>query len=361
MHTLHCALEAVYRSRAVRGEMFLQNGHIAMTFSHPSSHLHWRASFNAHAQQMDFTQHVSSIWVLAHASLGQKGFAHMKHDSSSSPAGSWRRDGSATSTTKEVGFLRMRGMLCRLIFFEDNYRRLTDGDGYYLCVTMGEVELKAARLATQLQDMLVNINADPFPTPARVCTMTFTAQTNMASVCGSSVMVATSLVEGTGPLGFSKKRKRDAGFYNQTTICHGSKSIKVFKNGSIHVTGCTSPAQFLEVATEVCRLLDLCCNEDTTTRITDFDVHMININFAAGRCLLLQDLRDTCLARGHTAIYDADVYPGLKVKLGEGNNKVTALVFKSGKIIMTGKDPTQLATEQRHIAEVLAAKKNVGA
>lgn len=358
MHTLHCALEAVNRSRAVRGEMFRQNGHIAMMFSHPSSHLHWRASFNAHAQHMDFTQHVSSSWVLAHASLGQKVFAQMKHASSSSPPESCRRDGMATSTTKEVGFLRMRGMLCRLIFFEDYYRDVGVCLGCSSVVTMGPIEIKAARLATQLQDMLRDINAEPFATPARVCTMTFTAKTSLASVCRSSVMVATSLVDGNGPLGFSKKRMRDAGFFNQTTICHGSKSVKVFKNGRIHVTGCTSPAQFLEVAAAVCCLLDL-CGDDTGTHITDFDVHMININFAAGRNLLLQDLRDSCLARGHTAMYDADVYPGLKVKLGVGASKVTALVFKSGKIIMTGKGPAHLAAAHRHIAEVLGAKKNV--
>ena len=48
-------------------------------------------------------------------------------------------------------------------------------------------------------------------------------------------------------------------------------------------------------------------------------------------------LRDALVSRGHCTLYDADMYPGLNVKLRVGDGRrVTALVFGSGKVILTG-------------------------
>lgn len=210
------------------------------------------------------------------------------------------------------------------------------------------MDAKAQQLTNDLNGALDAINAQTYtriaPSCARVSTMTITARLNVDKVCRDSMAIAVSLMDGTGPLSSSKasrKRKPPSVFYNQFSCCHGTKSIKVFKNGRMHVTGCTSPVQFLEVASAVCTLMTevagiSACDGSASVRVLDFDVHMINMNFGVGTPLYLQDLLTKCASRGFIASYDADTYPGLNVKMPINDRHVTALVFKSGKIIITG-------------------------
>lgn len=228
---------------------------------------------------------------------------------------------------------------------------------------------RASDLSRQLDEVIQTINARTFrhlaPTRAAVSTMTITASLNVRRVCRDSMMIALSLVEGDGPLLASEakthKRKRSSVFFNQITMRHGTKSVKVFYNGSMHVTGCTSPAEFWEVATAVCNFMSDTVAPQTTDGsevvcIQGFDVQMINVNFGAGMELYLKGLRDTCAALGYMASYDADTYPGLNVKLPIGERHVTVLLFKSGKVIITGaKTAAELDTAHRMITDVLDA------
>ena len=88
--------------------------------------------------------------------------------------------------------------------------------------------------------------------------------------------------------------------------------------------------------------------------VTSFDVQMINLNFDAGMHLYLQGLCDACVSRGLVASYDSDVYPGLNVKLVADGQRVTVLLFRSGKVIMTGaKSAAQLYEAHLAITDVL--------
>lgn len=233
---------------------------------------------------------------------------------------------------------------------------------------------KAHDLTLQLDGALGRINARSYahlaPTRAALSTMTITAASNVKRVCKDSMQIALSLVDGDGPLSASaegkRKRKKAAVFYNQVTIRHGTKSVKVFNNGSMHVTGCTTPGQFLGVAAAVCALMGDTAglvpeNGDAEVRVVDFEVQMINLNFGAGRQLYLQGLCDACASLGYTASYDADVYPGLNLKLpvaGQPGQRVTVLVFRSGKIIITGaKTAAQLEEAHGVITGVLDTAK----
>lgn len=201
---------------------------------------------------------------------------------------------------------------------------------------------------------------------ATVSTMTLTARLNVQRVCRTSLMIATSLTEdedgavlsGQGK-GTKRRRRPRATFGNQMTLRHGTKSIKVFDNGSIHVTGCTSHAQFAEVADALCTFMtDVVgvVTDDGTgiVRVTAFDTQMINLNFGLDRRLHLQGLRDEYAARGYQASYDSDIYPGLNVKLPVGDRRVTALLFKSGRVIITGaKTAEQLDTAHVMLTAVL--------
>jgi TATA-box binding protein (TBP) (component of TFIID and TFIIIB) len=191
------------------------------------------------------------------------------------------------------------------------------------------------------------------PSPVNLTTMTITAALNLTKVCHQSLLLAAELAGDSGPITKApdkkrkaKKRKapeadsRDPEFYNQVTLQHGTKSIKVFKNGSLQVTGCKSPLQFLGIAEDMCRFMEDDAGMGSMMghiHVTDFRVQMINLNFEVGTALYLALLRDMFISKGHMASYDADVYPGLNVKLRlQTGAMVTVLVFRSGKLIITG-------------------------
>lgn len=218
-------------------------------------------------------------------------------------------------------------------------------------------ETKASTLALELADTLARINSRS-ATHVKLSTMTIVARTTVHRVCRDSMAIAASLVDGDGPLGLSvsKHRKRPRlTFYNQITLKHGSKSIKVFDNGTMHVTGCASLEEFSRVVKAVCTLMEETAGIAECVRVTDFDIQMMNLNLCAGKPLYLREMHDICSSMGLTASYDADVYPGLNVKLMVGDRRVTVLMFKSGKVIMTGaKAPTELDEAHKIITDVLA-------
>lgn len=235
--------------------------------------------------------------------------------------------------------------------------------------------VKARALTRQLDLALHAINTRGSG-KAKVSTMTVTAKLNAPKVCRESLAIALSLVDGDGVLSSTRhqrgrkgrpgtlaKRKPRAEFFNQVTMYHGTKSIKIFKNGSMHVTGCASPMQFLDVASAACKMLQdtagVCADDGGTVKVVDFSIQMINLNFAAPSALFLQELSQACAVLGYHATYDADTYPGLNVKVpvGEGR-RITALLFKSGKIIITGaKTPTELDEAHRMITELVEPQK----
>lgn len=242
-----------------------------------------------------------------------------------------------------------------------------EGGQHNVFLKMEVVKARAKELSNALAGTLDAINSRSFkfikPEKATVSTITITASLNTKKVCRDSMLIALSLVHGDGPLtaGNKKKNKRklESEFFNQVTLHHGTKSIKVFNNGSMHVTGCTSPLQFLDVASAVCAMMTDVAGittsvEDQTIQVTEFQVQMINVNFGAGRQLYLKGLQTKCTEMGYTASYDPDVYPGLNVKLPIGERRVTILMFKSGKVIITGvKTACELDTAHVMITSIL--------
>ena len=193
------------------------------------------------------------------------------------------------------------------------------------------------------------------PSATAVSTMTMTAQLNVSSVCRTQLLVAVGWMEGEGPLTterrtpsrFAKPRRAD--FNNQTTVRYGTKSIKMFRNGSVHVTGCKTMEEFVQAVTAVCDAMTQAGIEPDGVRVTDFHAHMINVTFNTNQTLGLRGLRDHCIGRGWAATYDADVYPGLNMKIPvSGGPVVTALVFRSGNVILTGAKTAEHVREAHH-------------
>jgi TATA-box binding protein (TBP) (component of TFIID and TFIIIB) len=133
----------------------------------------------------------------------------------------------------------------------------------------------------------------------------------------------------------TKRGKIKKSFYNQVTIQYKditTKSIKLFSNGKLQITGITS----LNEATSVAHLMETIlnttfCVEDY--KVTSIEIGMINTNFSFGRKLDIINLRTILSKHPNVKIeYEPDVYPGLKMKY----DKTSVFIFTTGNVLITG-------------------------
>lgn len=145
-------------------------------------------------------------------------------------------------------------------------------------------------------------------------------------------------------------------FYNQVTIFtrdqYSNKSIKLFPNGSVQVAGCSDLLDCRRIA----RLVDFVVNQTLRTEIPNklnlgtISVKMINTNFSLNSSVNLSKVIQAfsqALIPSHDpddppatflVTFDPDRYSAVKVKFcpAPGMKRVTASIFSTGKIIVTG-------------------------
>lgn len=146
------------------------------------------------------------------------------------------------------------------------------------------------------------------------------------------------------PIRKSKKTSRGkniSNFFNQLTFWYKDctkKSVKLFINGNVHVTGCRSLEEYTRLMHHICRFMDhLFPDSSRTCKVMDIDIQMVNTNFSVGRGLDLSRLKRILLDQGMCATYDREVYPGLNLKVPtSAGREASVLVFISGNIIITG-------------------------
>lgn len=132
----------------------------------------------------------------------------------------------------------------------------------------------------------------------------------------------------------TKRGKVKKNFYNQATLTFKditTKSIKIFTNGKLQMTGITSLIEGIRVAKKVCHIIQKCTGVNVS--IKDINVAMINSDFCIRRSVNLPILR-SCI-KGIPNIYssyDPDTYPGLKIKC----DGVSVFVFSTGSVVITG-------------------------
>lgn len=135
-------------------------------------------------------------------------------------------------------------------------------------------------------------------------------------------------------------KMKETTFYNQVTIgyqdSYTTKSIKVFPNGSFQVAGCADMYDCVRVTRSLAHLLSkILDREDIKT--TPFHVVMINTNFALNHQVNLMEIFDR-LSTKYEVSFDPDRYSAVKIKFAPrpGMKQVTASVFSTGKVIVTG-------------------------
>jgi len=149
-------------------------------------------------------------------------------------------------------------------------------------------------------------------------------------------------------------RMADTAFYNQVTIgyrdAYSRKSIKIFPNGSIQVAGCSDLLDCRRILRQLSFILKVVLGREHDIPVDKVDVKMINTNFSLNSSV---NLHKIIVALGSSAnqgmgkhmpygkfkvTYDPDRYSAVKVKFvpGEDMKQVTASIFSTGKIIVTG-------------------------
>lgn len=142
--------------------------------------------------------------------------------------------------------------------------------------------------------------------------------------------------------GFEWKMK-DAAFYNQVTIgyedAYSRKSIKIFPNGAIQVAGCSDMFDCRRILRQLAFILQVVLGLPDPVQIGDADVAMINTNFSLNASVNLNRIIQKFSKNPIFKVtFDPDRYSAVKVKFVPGPNmkQVTASIFSTGKIIVTG-------------------------
>ncbi len=128
--------------------------------------------------------------------------------------------------------------------------------------------------------------------------------------------------------------------YNPNNRLKNNKAIKLFSNGSLHITGAKSGDDAKDIIDKVTRVLTciLAAKTPIIHKEQSFDVQMINTNFSVDRAINLTALQSVLKSKYNTTAFTKDKYPGLKFKStsSENKKKFTTIVFVTGNIIITG-------------------------
>lgn len=145
-------------------------------------------------------------------------------------------------------------------------------------------------------------------------------------------------------------------FYNQVTIVikHGEfikMNIKLFKNGSMQITGCKKIPSVFWVLHNLFNLLRQHVNNSKTAyaephifvgleHVTDFKIAMINSNFKIGFNIDREKLAGVLTHDGYDYLYDPSRHAGVNIRyvntVSDDEHQTSIFVFDKGSIIITG-------------------------
>lgn len=153
-------------------------------------------------------------------------------------------------------------------------------------------------------------------------------------------------------------------FRYQLPLTRRGKSLKLFHNGSVHATGCTSPLEFLEMASELERFVES-VGGPAGVALVDFDIQLINTLFVvtdpvSGTPLAISPgalVRHLNSGAAPLADFDTERHPSVKIPIRVDDRKVaTVCVFQTGSVsIMGAKSPDHIALAFETVCAALDA------
>ena len=136
---------------------------------------------------------------------------------------------------------------------------------------------------------------------------------------------------------------KNAAFYNQVTVGYedqySNKSIKMFPNGSVQVAGCSDLRDCKRIMRQLSFLVQRVTEREEPLKIDNFRVVMINTNFSMNSSVNLMKVIDVLSVEPKFVVsFNPERYSAVKVKFHPADNtkQVTASIFSTGKIIVTG-------------------------
>lgn len=187
----------------------------------------------------------------------------------------------------------------------------------------------------------------PAPSWVNISTITmiskFSSPVDISNFESKFREVAVRPAGSSGP-GFTWRLNKDCNFYNQVTINYtddySKKSVKLFPNGSVHVCGCSNPVDCQRVLNQIKFLVKTFLDQNVELEAPV--ICMINTNFSLNTTVnlkkVLTKFNSPNLTSKFRVSYDPSRYSAVKIKFipGEGMKRVTASVFKTGRILVTG-------------------------
>ena len=138
-------------------------------------------------------------------------------------------------------------------------------------------------------------------------------------------------------------KMKETTFYNQVTVGYidqySTKSIKVFPNGSFQVCGCSDLYDCQRVSKQLSYLLTKVLELPEPLTSDAFRVVMINTNFSMNRPVNQMDIVDALSQNPKFEVsFNPERYSAVKIKFKPRPDmkQVTASVFSTGKVIVTG-------------------------
>lgn len=163
---------------------------------------------------------------------------------------------------------------------------------------------------------------------------------------------------------FTKRGKVKKSFYNQTTITYKTfttKSIKVFSNGKLQITGVTSLTETLKTIDMISYILknsnrSIINGEPDVHMMKNISIEMINSNFNYAKEIDLKTLRNIMKADGYDVTYDPDTYPCINAKI----NGISVFIFGTGNVVITGaKTLNGIQKTLETVTNIFNANKNI--
>ena len=184
----------------------------------------------------------------------------------------------------------------------------------------------------------ININ------PISVSTITFlsnlnqiidTNSLNKNFICPKSSLCKIQKTKDHHEYELTARGKSRMSFYNQITITYQNwtkKSIKLFSNGKVQMTGLTSYNEALTVLELIQQILLL--SLDIHVKPSPPTIAMINTNFSFKKFINILKLKKLLINQNYSVVYNPEVYPGLKIR--SPDFKISVFFFNTGNVVITG-------------------------
>lgn len=136
----------------------------------------------------------------------------------------------------------------------------------------------------------------------------------------------------------TKRGKVKKSFFNQVTLNYSDtskKSIKIFSNGKLQITGIASQLESEYVITNIVSWINETLNINTKPIRTY--IGMINSNFSIHRCIDLISLNRILNKFDNVvSVYNPESYPAINMKYHIEDCRISIFIFGTGNVVITG-------------------------